>query len=619
MKKMTPNFMFYTLAILSISCLYICHGEESGIKDVTSLIHLKGEGVIAGYGDFNSDRATDVFMISHQWSTLYVYFWDVTKQIFKPAQRLLQAASDYNIVNIGLADFNGDGNMDVLLSSRKKANTEEVVVEIYYGDKKSLNKGNFSAVMSDQPTLVDVNGDLLPDLFSTYIDKNDKVRAYWISKISSKTKAHSFVLENQFLSMITTSLVTPNSNAFIDCTGDLHSDLLVKSIDDHKNILFETWEQNTGMTNLTLNKNVIMLSTINETIVHVGQMSFTDIDGDHKIDLVLPVCLNIDCSSSAIYAKTLSDESPWKMMINNENADWQFPLRDMLNQTPFPVTLRFNDITMDGMMDAVAILQEKGTKNGKKYFPAYFSNARCMAIKHCSGNRTFVVSPIDLGLSVGDSLVPVVVSLMDVNENGVLDFMITLESSNAASKIKRYHTRVLLSEQTNDAAFVKVAVLSGLKSVPKYGSNQIGAVVHLATTNTDGSSMLGANVQLSQSSYLSLQLPYVIFGLGRSPNFVEEIQVGLPKGPQKVNRVKSWTAIIPNAQVIVIPYPKDEPYDWVTKLLVTPGKLLLQTGGVLIGTILLIGGLILILHIKEKKEDDREKRRDAHKFHFDAL
>ena len=41
-------------------------------------------------------------------------------------------------------------------------------------------------------------------------------------------------------------------------------------------------------------------------------------------------------------------------------------------------------------------------------------------------------------------------------------------------------------------------------------------------------------------------------------------------------------------------------YSWVTRLLVTPSKLLLQTAGVLIGTCLLIAGLILILHIKEK-------------------
>ena len=39
---------------------------------------------------------------------------------------------------------------------------------------------------------------------------------------------------------------------------------------------------------------------------------------------------------------------------------------------------------------------------------------------------------------------------------------------------------------------------------------------------------------------------------------------------------------------------------WMTKLLVTPSKLLLQTGGVLIGTCVFVAGLILMLYIKEK-------------------
>lgn len=43
-----------------------------------------------------------------------------------------------------------------------------------------------------------------------------------------------------------------------------------------------------------------------------------------------------------------------------------------------------------------------------------------------------------------------------------------------------------------------------------------------------------SGVQISQTAYYALQLPYIVFGLGRSPNFVEEITVGLPKGPQKV-------------------------------------------------------------------------------------
>ena len=110
-----------------------------------------------------------------------------------------------------------------------------------------------------------------------------------------------------------------------------------------------------------------------------------------------------------------------------------------------------------------------------------------------------------------------------------------------------------------------------------------------------------------------------MFGLGRSPNFVDDLKVGIPQGKGTTDRVHDWSSIIPNAQVIVIPYPNDKPTDWMTKLLVTPSKLLLQTGGVLLGLCLLVAGLILILHIKEKKEDEREKRKEAHKFHFDAL
>ena len=77
-----------------------------------------------------------------------------------------------------------------------------------------------------------------------------------------------------------------------------------------------------------------------------------------------------------------------------------------------------------------------------------------------------------------------------------------------------------------------------------------GAVVQMSTTNTDNSKMIAQSVQLSQSTYFSLQLPYVIFGLGKSPNFIEQISVGIPKGPStSVKRTKTWTAIIPNAQV----------------------------------------------------------------------
>jgi len=34
--------------------------------------------------------------------------------------------------------------------------------------------------------------------------------------------------------------------------------------------------------------------------------------------------------------------------------------------------------------------------------------------------------------------------------------------------------------------------------------------------------------QLSQSAHFALQLPYVMFGLGQTPNFVDQVGVGIP-------------------------------------------------------------------------------------------
>lgn len=40
--------------------------------------------------------------------------------------------------------------------------------------------------------------------------------------------------------------------------------------------------------------------------------------------------------------------------------------------------------------------------------------------------------------------------------------------------------------------------------------------------------------QLSQSAYFALQCPYTVFGLGRTPNFVDELAVGIPRSKGSV-------------------------------------------------------------------------------------
>lgn len=177
-----------------------------------------------------------------------------------------------------------------------------------------------------------------------------------------------------------------------------------------------------------------------------------------------------------------------------------------------------------------------------------------------------------------------------------------------------------------DAYFVKVMVLSGLCSndcpedVKPFGVNQPGPYVMYTTVDSNGYLKNASAGQLSQSAHFSLQLPYTVLGLGRSANFLDHLFVGIPRPLGETDvRKQEWTAIIPNSQLIVIPYPHNKPSSWSAKLYLTPSNSVLLTAIALIGVCVFILVIIGILHWQEKKADDREKRQEAHRFHFDAM
>lgn len=95
-----------------------------------------------------------------------------------------------------------------------------------------------------------------------------------------------------------------------------------------------------------------------------------------------------------------------------------------------------------------------------------------------------------------------------------------------------------------------------------------------------------SSCQLTQSSHFALQLPYIHFGLGRLPNFLDKITVTVPSTLLKCNskhgtercveiclsiylhfkyfldfkpRQNQWTMIIPNSLLYIKPYPLNNP------------------------------------------------------------
>jgi integrin alpha FG-GAP repeat containing protein 1 len=110
-----------------------------------------------------------------------------------------------------------------------------------------------------------------------------------------------------------------------------------------------------------------------------------------------------------------------------------------------------------------------------------------------------------------------------------------------------------------------------------------------------------------------------LFGLGRSPNFVDEVLLGSPRWSEdEGNQRHKLKQIVPNSRIIVIPPERDGTY-WQSRLYLTPGQLIIQSLLVQISVCFILSCLAIGLHLREKRHDRLERQSQSHRFHFDAM
>lgn len=96
-----------------------------------------------------------------------------------------------------------------------------------------------------------------------------------------------------------------------------------------------------------------------------------------------------------------------------------------------------------------------------------------------------------------------------------------------------------------------------------YGVNQYGASLKFSISDLSATKHSAAIAQLTQTAHLPLQTPYTITGLGRISNYIEYTFLGVPyRG--KNGHWYSWSGLIPNSQIVAIPYPPEEPTQYVS-------------------------------------------------------
>lgn len=331
------------------------------------------------------------------------------------------------------------------------------------------------------------------------------------------------------------------------------------------------------------------------------------------MDLITPVCYDSKCTNSSLLV--WFNETWHNLQVNfkdNSNNIWKFYEKPGSRYTNL-ITLHSGDFNMDGYPDILATLSTSKDSQPQSFLLENIPcSSNCGVFKRTYVVRWDALSPFKNGT--------IMAAFFDFYQDGILDVIMVQFNGT------KYKTVAFKNTLDYDANFIKVMVLTGLsnknnpmmmgrvgKKRRTYGTNLPGPRISYRTTTQEGHPRHAASAQLPQSAHFSLNLPYTIFGLGRTPNFVDSLLVGLS------NHSREWTQIIPNSQMVVIPWPPNEPWKWKAQLFVTPSKLILMSVAALTGVCGLITVIIGVLYWKERQEDKKERLSESHRFHFDAM
>lgn len=581
---------------------------RSECSDITRQIFGSNtNGMPAAFGDFDSDELTDVFVIQDNGTTMEILLAHEEEPILRSAKpKPLKCIFDHSkITSVVPGDFDGDALMDVLVTTLNKRKSNVTNVHILWGGANHLNCSNEDhpiLEMLGQPLAIDVNQDMIVDLFGENLRRE---RVFWIFRKDRKMPREEKMEDGHHRNVVERDeLKRPHSHAFLDLNDDYTADLFITTKKG-----FEIWHGTED------HRRFFHVDTIPlPNAAHIGQASFIDAELRERMDLIIPVCVDgKECRNSQLLTYS---EGVWQdLLVDLKDASgnlWRFAQNDGGRYTNV-ITLYHGDFNMDGYPDILTTLSPVDN-----YHPQSFLLENVPA-PTTRGNhkRTYRVkwnalNPFNNGT--------VLATFFDFYQDGILDvILVTFDG-------KDYKAAAFKNSLDYDANFIKVMVLTGLtnknnqmimgrvgKKRRTYGTNLPGPRISYSTTTQEGNLRHAAAAQLPQSAHFSLNLPYTIFGLGRTPNFVDFLTVGLS------NHSKDWPQIIPNSQMVVIPWPPSEPNKWRAQLFVTPSKLILMSVAALTGVCGLITLLIGVLYWKERQEDKKERLSESHRFHFDAM
>lgn len=197
---------------------------------------------------------------------------------------------------------------------------------------------------------------------------------------------------------------------------------------------------------------------------------------------------------------------------------------------------------------------------------------------------------------------------------------------------------------TTDAFSVRAEVLSSISTTssdsdpavssagaPPLSVNYPGATFRFLFQDSDGDHQVRCGTQQSQTGNRALQYPSVLFGLGRTSNFILRMHAGtnlipsnaIPMGSKPGAGATIWSTnpssseerqnIFPNSDIIFWPPNTSKP-GWRAELQINPGEYVIYVFATVATTLLFLALCTAYFKVGEMREDERERRKNAINF-----
>nr|XP_046910247.1 T-cell immunomodulatory protein-like [Dermatophagoides farinae] len=627
-----------TTKFLAPEAIYSPFNPQSMIENISA--------IPLAYGDFDSDKFTDIFMLGNNGTSIYLLKGHScvdgkTVLTFFGSRRCLSIVHDFhchlsnNVYNLIASDFTGHMHQDLLItvkSTKFKSRYDIILVngnttaeEFNCNERKKILINNAKS----EPFILDYNGDMISDFIVETDDCSLQLVLGGVTDTTIDTIDHYNNLtidsnhepKNRYVCLSNLTkikhLAHPHASGFLNLNSyliDMTSDLFINGQNEFEyiyNIPQEGFQPNQNGENLYSFPTIASIR---------GQSSFVDLNYDGKLEHLIPVCLDSDAKSFA------QCKQPNLMVFDMDTGDWfsilntTEPLGTEFNRTltfidsrfcdyiEIPVTLHIGDIDYDGYPDFATILFDQQTE---QTVAAIFLNKMIDGEKN-TWNRIFQLDWI------GEYTENVrMVSLFDIFNNGRLNLLITTE--NAHTNQLTLQSYDYYGEKSLYFSFLRVNVISGLCSdktedhkCPNhlaYGGTPPGAMVCFAGPYTDDHC---CSVQMSQTAHFALQPPYIIFGLGDVLNVINDLSISIANG-KNPSRTRKWNEIIPGSNLVIVPYEPDQMKNWELRVFINMSIYSLVSLSFLLILGLILTCAISILHFREKVEDriDNQQYRNA--------